>query len=503
MAVMNTELQGTAAPSGFQAEWWTPRLAGPVIAAAVVRLTLLAVVLARHGADALNQDDTFSYLEPGRNLLLHGRFFADGVPDLLRTPGYPLFLAVTSLGGLSVAAVANVLLSVFSVILVWRLGRTVSGDSRVALGAAWIFAFEPVSITFSVFLLSETLFLTLFLLSLERLTAFLDGGRLPVLAAAGVWLAAATFVRPVTYYLPVALALGLFFVLARVPRLRWKAPAVLLISVLPWLAAWQMRNWMETGYQGFTSVTDINLYYFCAAKVTAEVQHRNYFDLRRELGYDGGRGYGQQAYLYQPYLALHPEQATWNQAQRLAFIHSEATGIIRQHSKIYLRICLKSLFTFLTDLGTGNINSLLNPDDQRRLVAVVNEGLDPSGSALSNANPAVVAEKAVLAIVLLGLYFLAAWGGFRGGIKHMYLSLLLGVSMYFLVLSSAAGGGRFAFSSAGDACCLHSCLRGSVLSSEGKSTAGMKALVKERTPGRRSLCDGPDSTIARAAAAIG
>jgi 4-amino-4-deoxy-L-arabinose transferase-like glycosyltransferase len=185
----------------FKTEWWTPRLAGPVIAAAVVRLALLAATLVRSGSGALLQTDTDSYLEPGRNLLLHGRFFADGVPDLLRTPGYSLFLAITSLAGLPAAALANVILSVFSVILVWKLGRTVFGDNRIALGAAWIFAFEPISVTWSCILMSETLFLALLLLSLERLAVFLRGRRLPVLAVSGLWLARGNLC-PSGYLLP-------------------------------------------------------------------------------------------------------------------------------------------------------------------------------------------------------------------------------------------------------------------------------------------------------------
>src|ERR1039458_5064242 len=218
-AIIDVESSSPIMNPSYKTEWWTPRLAGPVIAAAVVRLALLAVMLARTGTSALLHADTSSYLIPGRNLLLHGSFVADGVPDLLRTPGYPLFLAITSLAGLLAAALANVILSVFSVILVWKLGKTVCDNNRIALGAAWIFAFEPVSFTYSSVLVSESLFLALFLLSLERLVVFPRGRRLPVLVAAGLWLAAATFVRPVTYYLPLALALGLFLVLGRLPGL--------------------------------------------------------------------------------------------------------------------------------------------------------------------------------------------------------------------------------------------------------------------------------------------
>ena len=222
--------------------WWTPRLREPVVAAATLRLLLLSAALVLSGSGVIASGDTASYLEPGRNLLLHGRFMTGALPEIDRTPGYSLFLALFSLAGPATAALAQVLLSAFTVLLLWRLARAVFAEERIALLAAWLFAFEPVSVIYSVRLLPETLFLALLLLSLERLAVFLRDRNLWVLAQAGLWMAAATFVRPVSYYLPILLALGLFAVLERVPGLRWKAPAVLLLSVLPWLAVWQARN---------------------------------------------------------------------------------------------------------------------------------------------------------------------------------------------------------------------------------------------------------------------
>ena len=256
--------------------WWTPRLREPVVAAAALRLLLLSAALVLSGTGVIASGDTASYLEPGRNLLLQARFITGALPEIDRTPGYPLFLALFSLTGPATAALAQVLLSAFTVLLVWRLARAVFAEERVALLAAWLFAFEPISIIYSVRLLPETLFLALLVLSLERMAVFLRDRSLWVLAQAGLGLAAATFVRPVSYYLPAALALGLFVVLARVPGLppqrqrpvagdpglRWKAPAVLLLSVLPWIAAWQLRNQIETGFGGFSSIVARNLYFY-------------------------------------------------------------------------------------------------------------------------------------------------------------------------------------------------------------------------------------------------
>jgi hypothetical protein len=438
---ISIESSNPNANPGFINKWWTPQLAGPVIAATVVRLALMTLLIARKGVVSFSQGDTMSYLEPGRNLLLHGRFVADGVPDLVRTPGYPLFLAITSLAGLPAAALANVILSVFSVILVWRLGLAVFSDKRIALGAAWIFAFEPVSIALSVVLLSESLFLALFLLSMERLAFFLREPRLLVLMVAGLWLAAATFARPVTYYLPVALAVGLFLVFVRVPGLRWKAPAVLLISVLPWLAAWQIRNKIETGYSGFSSITEINLYYYDAVGVMARVERHNWIDAMHELGYVNFSQSRGQIYLYQPYLALHPEQSGWNQAQRLAFMHAEAVRIIKAHYGSFMHNCLLALFKTGFEPGAAYFVHLLNPEVEKHTAGLVlGEGVARGGIILAKTYPWIAAEKAALGVALLCFYIFAARGVFRGGMHNANVWLLLGTSLYFFTLSAVGAG---------------------------------------------------------------
>jgi len=458
--MMNIESRDPNSTSSFHTAWWTPRLAWPLIAAAVLRMGLLATVLVRTGTSILISTDTGSYLGPGRNLLLHGRFFANGVPDLFRTPGYSLFLAITSLAGLPVAVMANTIVSIFSVLLVWKLARTTFGDDRIALGAAWIFAFEPVSVSHSFVLISETLFLALFLLSMERLAVFLRGRRLPVLVAAGLWLAAATFVRPVSYYLPFALSLGLFLVFARVPGfppqrhepvaggpgLRWKAPAVLLISVLPWLAAWQIRNWVETGFRGFASVQEVSLYFCDAADVKARMEHRDYYDVLKESGYPDFRELfilsNGQLYLSQAYLAQHPEQIGWSQGQRIAFIHTEALHVIRAHYGIFLQSCLESLFRTVFELGIGALHHLLIPEADRGEAISIASVSTHGGILRAIGDPWILAERAVFSAALLGLYVFAARGAFRGGMHNACVWLLLGTSLYFITVSATAVSGR-------------------------------------------------------------
>jgi hypothetical protein len=409
--------------------WGTRRLAGPVIAAAAVRLTLLTTVLIRSGSSALNRADTNSYLEPGRNLLLHGRFMAGGLPELERTPGYPLFLALVSLAGPVAAALAQVTLSVLSVVLVWRLARTVFRDDRIALIAAWLFALEPLSVSYSILLLSETMFLALFLLSLERLAEFLRERRLGVLAAAGVFLAAATFVRPVTYYLPFALAVGLFVALARIPGLRWKVPAVLLLSVLPWLAAWQMRNRVETGFGGFSSIQQEDLYFLIAAEVKGRVEHRPLTEVQNEFGYNDE----------QLFLSRHPAAVGWNQAQRLEFMRVEAGRVLRAHPGVFLRAHFAGTVRAALNPGAAVLISLLSaPVDNETFLRERDQGPLRAALWMAQRHPWQTAVMAALEGFLLALYGLALRGAVCGGAPRTCLWLLAGVALYFFAISGGA-----------------------------------------------------------------
>ncbi len=402
-----------------------------MLAAAALRLGLLAIVVTRGGVDVLNRGDTLSYLIPGRNLILHGSFAEAGLPDIARTPGYAIFLAFFSFAGPVAVALVQVTISVISVLLVWRLGQTVCEDAKISITAAWIFAFEPLSITYSILLLSETLFLALFLLSLIQLAEFIGRRQLPGLVAVGCWLAAATFVRPVTYYLAGALAAGLFLALVRVPRLRWKAPAVLLISVLPWLAVWQIRNQVETGFAGFSSIEAHNLYFFSAGEVKATVEHRSLDQVDADLGYDD----------VALFVSTHPGTDGWSESHRLLFMRSQAGQVIRAHPWVFLRTHVQGMIRTVFNPGAAVPASLLGmPVDGSTFVREQAEGPGAAAWQAVTRFPLQTALMAALAGILLGTYIFALLGALRWSAPSALLWLLLGVVAYFFAVSGGAVG---------------------------------------------------------------
>ena len=149
----------------------------------------------------------------------------------------------------------------------------------------------------------------------------------PLLYAA-LWLVASAYVRPSSYYLPFVLpptccsgraSFGFWR--------RCQASVAFLLVCMSLLAIWQVRNTVVADYRGFSSIADKELYFYLAAGVQANLQHRD-FEAEKDLGWhDESR-----------YLAAHPSQLTWTRAQRFAFMRRQAFNTIVSHPVIYARL---------------------------------------------------------------------------------------------------------------------------------------------------------------------
>jgi Dolichyl-phosphate-mannose-protein mannosyltransferase len=200
---------------------------------------LLKVVLAVAFADVVPRFDEAEFLELGR------RVAAGGMPALWRAPGYPSFVAAgLALAGGRVVGVRllQVLLSVATTFLVYRVGRRLGGG-RAALAAAAFVAFYPSHVALSHLLWSETLFLFLTTFAFDRL---LSGDGRPsarAAAVAGVLLGAASLVRSVGVALAAASAAWL---LVRAGR-RSAALRAFGIAAVVVIAPWSLQASLRAG----------------------------------------------------------------------------------------------------------------------------------------------------------------------------------------------------------------------------------------------------------------
>ncbi len=214
--------------------------------------------------------DTPSYTGPAISLKNHGAYatLKEGklVPELNRTPGYPLFLVpfLNTDGSLRHRAVQwiQAILNALSAGLVygaaffyWRK------DARTALLSGIAMAVDFVNVIHCAYILTDILFVFFVCLSLYGIAR-----RQFLLAGAAT--AASAFVRPVSLYLAVLLAALLIVFAGRLrPRVTSKQLAGFMLVMLLPLAGWYARNQSISGQWTFSTVQDSNLFLIRTALV--------------------------------------------------------------------------------------------------------------------------------------------------------------------------------------------------------------------------------------------
>jgi hypothetical protein len=242
----------------------------------VLWILLLAAFLSRAGLVAANYldltnnsgTDTESYVLIARQLL-------DGEEGYfrLRTPGYPIFLALTGLD-LRLALLVQGLLGFATCGLVYFGVRSQCGELAARLSLAFL-AIDVTTITYGNLLLSETLFTCLLTVALLLGATSRSRGSA---VSCGVVLAAAAYVRPV--------GLLLAWLWPLVMAVAWKRPrrgllvfATTGLLLLPWFV-WQKQHYGE--FQ-FSEISRINLLLHNAAYVIADIEDRALEDVQGEF----------------------------------------------------------------------------------------------------------------------------------------------------------------------------------------------------------------------------
>lgn len=412
-------------------------LAAIIGLAVILRAGLAAWILAwspsRAGFHAL---DTPSYILPALELARDFSFSIDGVPNIYRTPGYSLCLVPgVALGQVELWAVfLHLLWAAATALGVYRLADGLFRRPGAALAAALLYAIDPLSIFHTCQVTSETAFTGLLVWCLERLAAWLRRREdLRPLAAAGLLLAAATLVRPVSLYLPYALAA--FLATACLPRESARGRLLLRLALFVALAAgpvlaWQLRNFLATGYGGVSSVVAVNAYYFQAAAVKARLEGRPMVAARMAMGYER-----------ELRLTEHPRERTVDQAEHFRDLQRQAGEILRAHWPLYLKIHFAGLLKVLTNPGASGYLVIYNRYAEVEAVA----GVYPEGGALQAARefrrmrPAFLLSNLALGLLLVSLYLAALRGVARSWREWSAgLSLLVLVAAYFTAVSGGA-----------------------------------------------------------------
>ncbi len=424
---------------------WLP-LASILLLALALRVALL--VAACHNAPdlhTLNTNDTPSYVLPAQSLLAHGTFYRDDDPEIVRTPGYPLLLTIgLRFGHVELITVAlQILISVASILLVYDLAWQLTASYAAALAASALAALEPLSIIFASHLMSETLFALLLLASLSLLVRYLRNASAFTLVAAALMLAAAAFVRPVSYYLPPVIALLL---LTRTVtrsaatgqagnpssgRLRQAVLAVTLLAVsfMP-LAAWQVRNATLTGYRGFAAISDWNLYFYQGLSIVARQSGKSIGQLQTEMGMCDDWSVG----------SLPPELRDAGQAAKFHYLKSEGGRLLRENPLTYAKIHAAGTISLVLDSAAAFMLIILDRCPKDGLLPLPNNIGDFLHLAQSDPDQYCLIRLAFRAI--LGLVYCACTLGLLAALRRLswpWVFVLVTLT-YFLAISGGPTG---------------------------------------------------------------
>jgi len=383
--------------------------------------------------------DSIAYQQLALNLVRSGQFSrslsAPPAPELLRTPGYPLILALAS--SLTASPALLVLLlqvaaATGTVAMTWLLGRRLAGP-RAGLMAALFVCLDVASVGTCLKLMTETFFA---LCIVAAVWFFLQGR--PARAAlvsfflAGVSLGLAVLIRPVAYYLPLLALIPLLLpALRRVERRRTTlAPlAVFLVGPLLLIGGWHARNFVRAGTIAYSDQGAFNLLFYRAAGALAMSEHRDLFEVQHDLGFDNATGD------YSEYLARRGGLRESGLSRRWT---ADAVKLAARHPWSFLAVTARGAAAFLFEPGSFEAASLLKlvtPDEGAELLRLLQLApLTVPGYLLGRQALLLLTLYSILSLLLLYVG-VGLWFRRRRGDKAA-AAVMLAVIGYFVLVSA-------------------------------------------------------------------
>jgi 4-amino-4-deoxy-L-arabinose transferase-like glycosyltransferase len=215
--------------------------------------------------------------------------------DAFRTPGYPVFIALIygiSSDSLWCVLFIQILLSLISVVLVYKIAATIF-SRKIALLSAFLFAIDISQAYYTVTLLTDTLFVFLFLVSVYYLCKSIKENSLLSICLSALFLGIATLVRPISFLFPFVTVIFIF-VFCNL-KIKMKLVYSLLFSIvfIAAISPWLLHNYSKHGEAKLSSISGYNLLFWNASytevyrtgKTIEEVQ-KNFNDLAIKQGID-------------------------------------------------------------------------------------------------------------------------------------------------------------------------------------------------------------------------
>jgi 4-amino-4-deoxy-L-arabinose transferase-like glycosyltransferase len=399
----------------------TAPLAAAIATAVSLRALIAALWWKLRGEAAFLVPDSTGYLALSKSMTQGFGFAQPDGPELFRAPGYPFMLMPGVIAGHPIlyALALQLLFTGGIVALTFAIVRTLTGNLRTAAIGAFVVALEPTLLLWSLEVMPETVLAFCLLGFVWAALRLLDTASPQWSLAAALFLSAAAYVKPIAYPLVVVLiAVGLAYSVKQGHRRMRLAAATAAVTCLSLVGVWQMRNYAQTGYLGFSTLFDHAVYISAGGSLAARKEHRSFGTVRVGL-YDRARA--------------HPEPVRYD------FMRREGWTSIRRKPIDYLQVHLQGMIRTALDpgaiewlraFGTAERHGGVDKAIDAGLWAAIRDHLGSNSKALWGS----IALSPFVAVLTV-LPILAATRLDRA--RRTPFILMAGVVLFFL----AAGGG--------------------------------------------------------------
>lgn len=267
----------------------------------IIAFFVLSYIASAYGVLTPNPDiftypvigvDSGGYVGTAQVLLEEHRFASPNElePQSYLMPGYPFLLAIIFFLGGSVTTMVllQAVLAGLSAVLIYRIGKEIT--PLVGSVAAWVFAFDPISIFYATTILTETVFIFLTLGAVYLFLRWFSGAWWKIIFV-GMLVGLSVYIRPNAVVFP--FVFGTALLLFRDPSWSWRKAlgrgAVLAVAAYLMIFPWMLRNKLIFNTWELTAVTTIQWYWYNASLYyaqTNDVTHSEALEVFRTRLYE-------------------------------------------------------------------------------------------------------------------------------------------------------------------------------------------------------------------------
>lgn len=247
-----------------------------------LRLIWMLIVFFKN-PDGIWTYDSYGYWYLGKNILQNGVFSQNVtppfVPDYFRTPLYPIFLSlfqVLNLGNVFIIF-TQVILSTLTCYFTYGISQTIFENKNAALVSAFFVAVDVPSVSFSSFVLTETIFGFLFVVFCFLFIKYIKQKKLSALFFSSLILGLAILCRPIAMFLPLLIFLFTFYICRETISRAVTHSSIFFVSVLCVLSPWLIRNKIAFGEFSLSYLGSHTLMSYQASSILAEKNRKDYY----------------------------------------------------------------------------------------------------------------------------------------------------------------------------------------------------------------------------------